>query len=90
LSRYQFNLHGDHNTPDQDGCELPCMDDARGIAARYLGALIADAGPTLFENDDWHLDVTDDRGLILFTARVAGFSSAAFGSSSKTRAAASR
>ena len=89
MPRYYFHLRGDRNTPDREGCELPGLDDAQQIAARYLGSLIADAGPALFENSDWHLDVTDDCGLILFTAQVAGFSSSAVCSPGRGQAVAS-
>jgi hypothetical protein len=89
LPRYHFHLRRDRDSPDNEGCELSGLDDARGIAARYLGALIADSGSALFNDGDWHLDVTDHRGLILFTGQVAGFSSSAVCSSGRCQAAAS-
>ena len=68
MPRYHFNLHDDGVLTGGEGVDLPDLDAARRIAAEFFGAVITDAGAAFFLGGDWRLEVTDERGLILFAA----------------------
>jgi hypothetical protein len=46
--------------------DLSNLDDARIEAARRIGKLLQDHAGRLWADEDWQMDVTDQRGLILF------------------------
>lgn len=53
-----------------DGIELGSQADARAMALRYAGALLADKSPSFWLNGDMVLTVSDARRLSLFTITI--------------------
>jgi hypothetical protein len=63
---YHFNVRDGSDIPDPDGTELPNIPAARVEAVKLAGRLLLDEPNTFWEGSDWHVEVTNDRGLILF------------------------
>ncbi len=70
MPRFFFNLHDVDAAIDEEGCELDDLDSARVTVTEFLGATIKDSGLELFGESGWRLEVTDERGLILFAIYV--------------------
>jgi hypothetical protein len=66
MPRYHFNVFDGRSPADVAGRELPTIQDARGEAIRLSGALLEADGHRIQLGEDWRMEVTDDRGLILF------------------------
>lgn len=79
MPRFFFNVHDGQDYPDLDGTELASIPDARRHASKYAGELLK-ADPDVFWNDQrWQMDVTDDRGLILYQLMFVGVNAPAAG-----------
>jgi len=57
--------------------DLSDIDDARIEAARRIGKLLQDHAGKLWADEDWQMDVTDEKGLVLFIINVSAIKSAA-------------
>jgi hypothetical protein len=64
--------------------DFTSLDDARVEASRRSGELLREHADQLWVDQDWQMDVTDERGLILFSILIAAIQSAAT-SPSKTQ-----
>lgn len=53
-----------------ESVELASTSDARTEAARRIGALLSAHADLLWTDEEWRMDVTDARGLILFSISV--------------------
>ena len=71
MPRYFFNIHDGEELPDADGAELPDLRAARINAVRLAGECLRDHAAKFWSGDKWAMDVTDDRGLRLFTLTFA-------------------
>ncbi len=49
-----------------DGSELPDLQAAREEAVALAGALLKEASEKFWSGEQWHMDVTDGNGLVLF------------------------
>ncbi len=67
MPRYFFQVHDGAGTVDDDGMDFPDLAAARVEAVRLGGAILRDQAERFVEAQDWHLEVTDAAGLILFT-----------------------
>ena len=67
MPRYHFHVHDGRAFPDEDGTELPDIDTARSQAIRLMGQMLTDSPETFWNGEEWHLDVSDERGLTLFS-----------------------
>ena len=67
MPRFHFNVHDGTNIPDVEGAELPNLDAARREAVKLSGALLRDHADQFWTGEQWTMDVTDERGLILFS-----------------------
>lgn len=67
MARYFFQVHDGKDYPDEEGLELPSLGAVRERAVRYAGELLMVSGSNFWDGHDWSMDVTDDRGLTLFT-----------------------
>ena len=63
---YHFNVKDGSEIPDPDGTELPDLHTARKEAVKLAGRLLLDDPETFWEGSEWHVEVTDDSGLLLF------------------------
>jgi hypothetical protein len=77
MPRYHFNIHDGVSSLDEDGTELPDIDAARRQAAQLMGQLLRDDPDMFWNGEEWRLDVTDDRGLVLFSLLFATVDAAA-------------
>jgi hypothetical protein len=66
VPRFHFNVRDGTNIPDPKGTELADIRAARTEAVKLAGRLLLDEPDTFWEGSDWHVEVTDDRGVILF------------------------
>lgn len=67
MPRYHFNIHDGDDLPDIDGIELRDLAAARVEAVRLSGDCLRDHAHRFWDGDEWQMEVTDHRGLILFT-----------------------
>jgi hypothetical protein len=81
--RYFFNLAGAVHDPDNAGVELPDMEAARVLSVVHAAEIIRDRPQVVWEGDEVRVEVTDDRGLVLFTVIVAGVNSPALSAPKK-------
>ncbi|MGU3668431.1 DUF6894 family protein [Methylobacterium sp. A49B] len=66
MPRFFFNIRDGFSSPDDSGTELQDWAEARVEAVRLAGALIKDDAQRIALGDDWHIEVADSTGLILF------------------------
>ena len=66
MPRYFFNVYDDRKLIDEEGTVLPNWRVAQAVAIRYAGELLQSEAERLKAGEDWHLEVTDETGLILF------------------------
>jgi hypothetical protein len=60
-----------------ESVDLPDADAARDNAVVITGGMLAKIDGKFWEDSEWQLDVTDERGLILCSIVVLGIASAA-------------
>lgn len=66
LPRYFFNVHDGHDIVDTEGTELADCQTARREAVQFACGVLKDTCDTLKFGEEWRMEVTDERGLILF------------------------
>lgn len=59
--------------------DLASLDAARVEAARRSGQLLSEHAAQLWVDEDWRMDVTDEKGLVLFVIIISTMKSAATG-----------
>lgn len=64
---FHFNIHDGEILPDPTGHELPDIASAKRQAIGMSGQMIRELGEEFWKGEEWQLEVTDDRGLVLFT-----------------------
>lgn len=67
MPRYHFNIHDGEDLPDLEGVELPDLVAARVEAVRISGECLRDHAVKFWDGHEWQMEVTNDRGLTLFT-----------------------
>ena len=80
MPRYCFNVRKDSHTPSSVGVELDNVRAARLEAIRLMGDELRHKPDEFWTDQEWYIEVTDDRGLILFTMFSAALGSPATGS----------
>ena len=66
MPRYHFNVYDGVNVLDGRGTLLPSMQKARESAVDMAGAIIGESAGSLEPGSEWHMDVTDPAGLVLY------------------------
>lgn len=66
MPRFHFNVYDGVNEIDREGTELGDCDEARIEAMRLSGEILKNTAHRLALGEDWRMEVTDERGLILF------------------------
>ena len=66
MPRFHFNVYDGVSDIDKEGVELPDWEAARAQAVRVAGQIIKDGAKRIALGEDWRLEVTDYKGLILF------------------------
>lgn len=70
MARYFFNVAGDMYRPDGEGTELTDNAAARRHGVLYGAQLMLDEAAALAEGKDINLEVSDDRGLVVFVLNI--------------------
>jgi hypothetical protein len=66
MPRYFFHVFDGKALRDREGTELPDYNHARREAISYAGKLLDDDASRIGLGEDWHMEVVDEVGLILF------------------------
>lgn len=64
---YHFNMHDGQSYPDTLGHECADTFGARIEAVQRVGTLLREQAAWFWASDEWTMEVTDARGLILFS-----------------------
>jgi len=75
--RFHFQVITETHVMLSEVADLETLDAARIEAARRIGTLLHDHAGKLWADEMWQMDVTDERGLILFVIEVNAMKSAA-------------
>ena len=67
MPRYHFNVEDGTSLPDLDGTVMPDVATAKLAAVKMMGQMLTDDPATFWNGEEWHLDVTDEVGLTLFS-----------------------
>ncbi|MCW6510867.1 DUF6894 family protein [Lichenifustis flavocetrariae] len=67
MPRYFFNVKKDNRPPDTVGVELASAVEARLEAVRTMGEDLKDNPSAFWDDEEWQISVSDERGLVLFT-----------------------
>ncbi|WP_342153626.1 DUF6894 family protein [Methylorubrum sp. SB2] len=81
MPRYHFHIHDGRTIIDTDGLELADAAQARRMAIRISGQYFEDEADLIALGEEWRMEVTDARGLILFRLDFVVTSAAAVGDS---------
>ena len=66
MSQFFFNVYDGKHLVDDEGMDLPSFKSACRAAISLSGALIKDDAARIADGLDWHIEVTDGAGLILY------------------------
>lgn len=66
MPRYHFHVYDGVTLLDDKGVELPDAQFARREAIRYAGVLLEEGARLESLGEEWRMEVTDDKSLILF------------------------
>jgi hypothetical protein len=84
----RFYFHSNHpserDAQDDEGFEFPTVHKAKCEAVKFAGQLLADTAEHFWDDGDFELTVTDDRGLVLFAMRIVGIEAPAVRARSPT------
>jgi hypothetical protein len=80
--RYFFNLAGAVRDPDNEGCELANIAEARIAATRFAGEYLRDRPEIIWFGEEFRVEVSDSSGLLLTTFIAVGVNAPAAGSPS--------
>jgi hypothetical protein len=70
MTRYHFQVRTDTHVMLTEAMDFRDADEARIDAARRVGVLLQEHAGKLWADENWQMDVTDERGLILFVIFV--------------------
>jgi hypothetical protein len=66
MPRYFFHVYDGTAHPDTEGTELSGLNEARLEALETTGQIIRDGGIKSWQVSDWHMEVTDAAGQVIF------------------------
>lgn len=67
MPRYFFKTEDGQVHRDQDGTELSGLSAARVHAIRYAGDVMSNEPDVLWDGNEFHVEVSDEKGALLFT-----------------------
>lgn len=79
MPRYHFNVYDGDTTLDRDGTQLLGPDEARRESIRLASELLRSQAARSRIGEEWRVEVTDGRGMILFRIDILMRESAALG-----------
>jgi hypothetical protein len=65
VPRYFFHVYDGTTLLDEEGAELPGLDEAGREALATIGEIIRDGGIKPWQVSDWHMEVTDAAGQVM-------------------------
>lgn len=86
MPRFYFHVTDSRDYPDLQGTVLPDVQSARTEAVRFSGRLLEKAAETFWDGQEWHMRVTDEADLTLFTLLFIGTDGASRSPGKNTRA----
>lgn len=81
MARYFFNQFNGEFKPDDQGLEFATLNEARLEAVRYAGEVLREHPTLVWTGEDFRIEVTDAKRLVLFTIIVVGIDAPAGGRS---------
>jgi hypothetical protein len=72
MPRYFFTLDDHERTVDEDGTELASQEEARSQAVMFMSAWLRDHPHQIWDGADVRVEVTDERGAMLFSVVAMG------------------
>jgi hypothetical protein len=81
VPQYFFNEFDGQYKVDDRGLELPTLEEARLEAVRYAGEAMRDQPELAWKGEEFRVEVTDEKELVLFTVIVVGIVAPAGGRS---------
>ena len=70
MPRFHFNVLDGTAYIDDAGVELTGIDDAKRVARRYAGTMLADSADASTPDREWRIEVTNHEGWALFRLGV--------------------
>ena len=70
MAKYHIALRTESTVSETVGVERDNLTDLRIELARFVGDLLKDHASEIWADEDWRVDVTDERGLILYIMQV--------------------
>jgi hypothetical protein len=77
MPRYNINVRTASHIADTTTLERFTLDELRIEMARFVGELLKDHAASIWEDQDWQVDVTNEAGLILYVLNVSASETAA-------------
>jgi hypothetical protein len=68
--RFHFQVRTDTHVMLTEAVDLRNADEARVGAAKRVGILLQEHAGKIWADENWQMDVTDERGLVLFAIFV--------------------
>lgn len=73
MPRYYFHVwSGGRLSPDETGCALPCLDEARRKAHALRSHIVGQSADELEDWAAWDIEVTDDAGRTVLLLPIGG------------------
>jgi hypothetical protein len=69
MPRYFFHVRDSSEHIDEDGVELPSLDEARSQAVVAAGEALRDLDGKFWNGEDWRMWVNDETGATVCTLR---------------------
>ena len=85
MPHFFFNVFDGYDNFDTEGMELPSWQAAKVLAIRHAGEVLQSDAARIKPGDEWHMEVTDEQGLIVFRLDFSVMASAALASSPAVR-----
>ena len=77
MPRFNIELRTETHVSETFATETDDVDALRIEVARFVGDLLKDHAAQIWVDEDWRIDATDEKGLILFVMHVYASSTAA-------------
>lgn len=77
MTRYFFNITNGTVVTDHDGTEFADLGEARQAAVKLFCSIVADDPSLVLKRSDFSIEVTDERGLVMFLVQMLTVSSPA-------------
>ena len=73
MATYNIELRTESHVSETLVVEMDDLTALRVDVARFVGEMLRDHANQIWVDEDWHVDVTDSRGLILYVMNVSAF-----------------